>query len=147
MAESEIIPETPKPKRRRRVTASNVQQFAKQALFDRTSEILEDFVEQLHNGVKNREKTYMELAARMYYGDRGSGGVNIIHNTLNVNGQVGNQQPYRPRGPEAIIRNLEERDRAVVEAKPGQSNALALVPARLNQDVAASEIIDAEQIE
>ena len=129
--------EAPKKPRKKRITKASLSKDIEKKLLEAAPDVLDAYWARVKEGLKNGDKHIVELVARLFYGDRGPGAVNIVSNTLNVgNGE----QAQTAQSLETIVRKLEARD----QFKPlPQPTEIRQVP-RLALD-AEMPILDAEE--
>lgn len=127
-------PETPQPKRvrKRGISKGGLAKAAEQWMLKNAPEVLAKLAKAIGEGVDKREKTSMEMASRLFLGDRGPDGTNILHQNLTINSS--GDQAAGARSLESIIRKLEVKDsfRALPAATPIRQGA--------------DDILDAEEV-
>lgn len=127
--ESTAPPVSPEPKtpktRKRRITKVGLSREVERQMLENAKEALEQKWLAVMRAMKKDERWACELVASLFEGYKGLGGVNIVSQTLNMNG--GTQDPS-VRSLESIVRKLEVKDnlRAMPEPTPVK---------RLDQDV------------
>ena len=96
-----------KKPRKKRITKASLSKDIEKKLLEAAPDVLDAYLARVKEGLKNGDKHIVELVARLFYGDRGPGAVNIVSNTLNVgNGE----QAQTAQSLETIVRKLEARD-------------------------------------
>lgn len=123
---SQLQPAPSPPKsRKRRIKADGLAKEVEAQMLDNAKEVLEKKWQAVKKALDAGERWACELVARQFEGDKGPGGVNILSQTLNMNGGA---QDSSARSLESIVRKLEIKDnlRAMPEPTPVK---------RLDQDV------------
>lgn len=136
VAQPDPAPAGDPPKRRRRITSkAALLKEAEKQFMDASPETLQEYHRGIGLALKRGDKWAFELVARLYYNDKGPGGVSITQQTLNVSAAA--EKDAGPKGGyDSIIRMLEVRDTAVKQPGP-----MLVESKRLNQDVVDAELV------
>ncbi len=137
-----------KKPRKKRVTKASLSKQIEKQLLEAAPDVLDAYWLRVKEGLKKGDKHIVELVARLFYGDRGPGSVNIVSNTLNVGNA---DQGQAARSLESIVRKLEAKDQfkplpQPTEIRQVQRLGLDVIPKDGVRKDDEMPVLDAEEV-